>query len=98
MNEIAEGVVEFGDAPGVSPTGQVSMRQLKHAMLDAGLLDAIESAIAGMDESDRSRALIDWQSTADVVRGHPMVEMIRIAAGKTNEEVDAIFDAAALVP
>lgn len=75
----------------------VSMRQAKLALLAAGQLGAVEAAIEAMPEPARSAARIEWASTGMVERAHPTVALIGAAAGLTDEEVDSLFAAAALI-
>lgn len=74
----------------------VSMRQAKRALLNAGLLDAADLAIAGIaDETARRAAQIDWTSATDVRRDWPLVAAIAQALSLTDAQIDALFVAAA---
>jgi len=84
-------------APVVPIVPEVSMRQAKLALLAAGKIGAVESAIAALSEPDKSAAEIEWQSTGTVRRDHPTVAFIGAAAGLTEAEIDGLFAAAALI-
>lgn len=73
----------------------VSMRQAKRALLNAGLLDSADMAIAGIaDETARRAALIDWTSAMEVRRDWPLVAAIAQALSLTDQQIDALFVAA----
>lgn len=70
----------------------VSMRQAKHALLAADLLDAADQAIAEIpDATARRAAQIDWTSATDVRRDWPLVASIALALGLTDQQIDALF-------
>lgn len=73
----------------------VSMRQAKRALLNAGLLDAADMAIAGIaDDTARRAAQIDWTSATEVRRDWPLVAAIAQALSLTDQQIDALFVAA----
>ena len=76
----------------------VSMRQAKLALLAAGKLAAVEAAIEGMSEPERSAARIEFNSAGTVARDHPSTEFIGAAAGLDASQIDELFAAASLIP
>ena len=64
--------------------------QLRRALRQVGLYDAVTAAVATAG-ADMQEA---WEYVSDVKRTEPMIEAMRLALGKTDEEVDAIFELA----
>lgn len=76
------------------PAG-VSMAQARHALLEAGLLVAVNTAIDSMPEPQRSVAKIDWQFRATVERASTLVQHLGPAIGLDDAGLDALFIRAA---
>lgn len=96
MREVAPGVFEGGaPAPMPSPLIAVTRRQALRALLEAGLLDGIEAAIAAMPEPQQSRARIDWESAAEFRRDFPLLLTLASVLGLSEADVDALFATAA---
>jgi hypothetical protein len=74
-------------------SGGVTPRQFRLALLGIGISPAAISAMLAGNES----ALIEWEFAQEVRRDHPLVESLRLALGKTSEEVDAVFSSAAAI-
>lgn len=70
---------------------QVTMRQARLALLGAGLLGAVETAIDGLDEPQRSAARIEWDYSSAVQRHNGFVEQLAPALGLTEPQLDALF-------
>lgn len=75
----------------------VTMRQARIALLDAGLLDAVQSSIATMPGTDGERARIDWEYALEVRRDWPLISYMARDLGLTDEQVDALFVTAATI-
>ena len=74
----------------------VTMRQARRALLDAGLLDQVDAAIAAIaDATERRQAEIDWEYATTVERLWPWVQTLGAALGLTAEVLDALFEQAA---
>lgn len=74
--------------PPPTPVPQViSMRQARLALLGAGLLDAVEAAVAQADQAVK----IEWEFTADLKRDWPTLVALSAALGLTDEQVDNLF-------
>ncbi len=81
--------------PATPPTS-VTMRQARRALLDAGLLDDVDAALAAItDEKQRRTAQIDWEFAQTVDRGSEWVTALSTALGLTDATLDALFSSAA---
>lgn len=84
---------EFGELKEyVEPPPQVPLsvtrRQLKLALLQADLLDEVETMIAGSTD----RALkINWEDAKDFERSNSFVAQLGTLLGKTQSDIDAMF-------
>ena len=77
-------------APPAPPTPvphSVTMRQARLALLAAGLLDLVETAIAGAGPA----AKIEWDYATEVQRSAGLVPAMATALGLTDEQIDALF-------
>lgn len=72
---------------------QVSMMQARRALLAAGLLDAVNSAVAQADAETQ----VTWEYATTVRRQSPFVETLAPALGLTSQQVDDLFRAAVLI-
>jgi len=72
----------------------VTMRQARLALLAAGLLPAVNAAIASMPEPDKTAAQITWDYASSVDRGFGMVPQLAAALGMTETQIDDLFIAA----
>lgn len=95
MNEIAPGVIEYGN-PGTpsSVPASVTMRQARLALLGVDKLAAVETAIEALPEPDKTQARIWWEYSGTVERANPLVNAIGGAVGLDAEALDALFTAA----
>ena len=73
--------------PGFIPT--ITMRQVRLALFNIGLLDEIEAAITTPENK------IWWEYSTTVERSHPLVILVLTALGKTEVEIDLMFISAA---
>lgn len=94
---LAEGnTPEPADPPPPVVIDRVTMRQARLALLGAGLLDQIESALAAIpDELQRRAAQIEWEYATEVARDSPWVQQLSATLGLTEEQLDGLFEAAA---
>lgn len=70
--------------------GVVSPRQLRLAMIEAGIdLAAIDHIIAG-----NRTAEIEWEYATEINRSHVLLNQLADMMGLTTEQVDAVFAAA----
>ncbi len=74
---------------------EVTMRQARLALLDAGLLDNVQPAINSLPEPDKTRAQIEWDYSNALQRGNPFVATLGTALGLNEEALDNLFITAA---
>lgn len=91
---------EFGEvqpyvAPAPAVPAQVTMRQARLALLEAGLLSMVSTAINTLSSPEKERALIEWEYSSAVRRDDPLIPLLAPALGLTDEDLDALFIAAA---
>ena len=85
-------------APEPAPQVQtVTMRQCRIALLEAGLLDAVQSSIATMPGTEGERARINWEYAQEVRRDWPLISYMAGDLGLTDEQVDALFVTASAI-
>lgn len=91
---------QFGPPP-VTPTlpalvpAQVSMRQARLALLNAGKLAAVDAAIASLPSPGKEAALIEWNYSATVERGSAIVALLGPLLDLDDAALDAFFIEAA---
>lgn len=73
----------------------VTMRQARLALLAAGKLASVNSAIAGMSGAQGDAARIEWEFSSEVKRGQPLVKSLGPALGMSETQMDSLFIAAA---
>ena len=70
----------------------VTMRQAKLALLQVGMLDAVDTAIATIeDDTERKKAQIEWEYAQEVERDWPTMLAVTSAMGMTEAQVDELF-------
>lgn len=77
--------------PGTSVPQSVTPRQARLALLGAGLLDAVDAAIAAGSRADQ----ITWEFAVDVRRDYALIENLGTALGLTSAQIDDLFRTAA---
>lgn len=75
----------------------VSMRQARLALLGAGLLAEVNSAIAAMPGAGGEAARIEWEYAQEVRRDSVLVQSLVAGLGLTAPQLDALFEAAVLL-
>lgn len=80
--------------PGNVPV-EVTMRQAKLALLQFGILQQVNTAIASMTGVQSEAARIEWEYATTVKRNAPLVTQIASAFGLTDEQLDNLFILAA---
>ena len=66
----------------------VTMRQARLALLQAGVLPLVESAIASMESP---AAQIEWDYSQEVNREQPLVKQLAEALNLTSDQLDNLF-------
>ena len=69
----------------------VTMRQARLALLQAGVLPLVESAIASMESPAKEAAKIEWEYSQEVQRNKPFVQLLGASLGLTEEQLDNLF-------
>lgn len=98
-NEARDGVElapapESGNAAPAVPQ-QVTMRQARLALLQAGLLARVDPAIESLESPERETARIEWDYSSSVVRSRPLVVMLGAALDLDEQQLDQLFITAA---
>ena len=73
----------------------VTMRQARLALLGAGMLSAVNAAIAAMPGTQGEAARIEWEFSSEVKRAQPLVMALGGALSLTPDQLDGLFTAAA---
>jgi hypothetical protein len=73
---------------------EVSMRQAKLALRETNLLTAIQDALLLLPEPLKTDAQIEWDNSATVHRTHGLVDDILKSLGKTDDDIDQLFQLA----
>lgn len=77
---------------------EVTMRQGRLALLSAGLLGNVATAINSLSEPDKSIANIEWEYSNALQRDNPFVSTLGAALGLTSDQIDDLFIAASKIP
>lgn len=73
----------------------VTMRQARLALLSAGTLDAVDTALSNIaDEATKKAAQIEWEFASVVERKSNLVKTMAAAMGLSDADLDALFVAA----
>lgn len=73
----------------------VTMRQARLALLQAGKLSAVNSAISSMQGEQGEAARIEWEFSSEVRRNQALVVQLEPVLGMTHEQIDQLFITAA---
>ena len=72
----------------------VSARQARLALIGAGLLDAVETAIAALPSAaDR----VEWEYATEIRRDHPLIASLGVALSLSTEDIDDLFRIAGMI-
>jgi hypothetical protein len=82
--------------PAPVPT-QVSMRQARLALLAAGKLPAVDTAIAALASPQKEEAQIEWDYSSVVERDSPLMSLLGPALGLDAAALDGLFISAAVL-
>ena len=78
-------------APPAPVPQSVTMRQARLALLGAGKLAAVESAIDALPEPQKTAARIEWEYSNELHRNRELVQALAPALGLTSEQLDTLF-------
>lgn len=93
MNQVAPGVVEFGN-PGTPSTvpASVTMRQGREMLINLGLLAQVDAFIAAIpDPIQRAKAQNYWEWSNTIERDNPLVAGIGAALDMNAAQLDDLF-------
>lgn len=79
----------------VSPPRVVSRKSARLALLNADKLQLVQPAIDALAEPDKTFVQIEWDDSLTFERDSSTLQMIAGAIGISDEELDALFIAAA---
>lgn len=82
-------------APVVPVPTSVTMRQARLALMAAGKLAAVESAIDALSDPTKTAARIEWEYSNEVQRHNGLVAALGPALNLTSDQIDALFIEAA---
>ena len=88
-DEIAE-FIASQHTPVIVPQS-VTARQARLALLQAGLLDAVENAIATMEGDAGRAARIEWEYATEVRRNGSTLSGVQVWIGLTDQQIDDLF-------
>lgn len=83
--------IRIANTPALQAPKRVTMRQARLVLLNAGLLSAVNTAIANMPGIEGEAARIEWDYSNEVVRNQPLTLSLASALGLTPEQMDALF-------
>ena len=69
----------------------VTMRQARLALVGAGLLAQVNTAVANMPGDEGEAARIEWEYAQEVRRDSPLVAALSAAFGWTSAQLDDLF-------
>jgi hypothetical protein len=84
-------VIEPADPPPIVISSSVTMRQARLALLQYGLLDQVNAAIAAMTGTEGEAARIAWEFSSMVERDQPLVQSLALVLGMTALELAELF-------
>ena len=84
-----------GEVPSDPVPVVVTMRQARLALLGAGLLAQVNTAVANMPGTEGDAARIEWEYAQEVRRDSPLVAALSVALGLTDETLDNLYKVAA---
>jgi hypothetical protein len=82
---------------GLQRAGMITDEEALAAAATGAVPASIETLFAALSEQDALEARITWARMTVVERGHPLVDEMLVAAGKTAEEADEFFVACAAI-
>lgn len=90
-----DGAAFHAPVPVVAVPDAVTMRQARLALLGAGLLTQVQTAIDALSEPQKTAAKISWEYSAHVQRHNGLVPQMAAALGLSEAQIDALFISAA---
>ena len=69
----------------------VTMRQARLALLQAGLLASVNTAIASLPEPQKSYSTIEWEYATEVLRESPLINNLASGLSLSTTQLDDLF-------
>ena len=95
ITDVEPGDFPLPPPPPVPVPKEVTMRQARLALLGAGLLPSVTTAIAALPSPQKEAAAIEWEYSQTVERNRGFVLSIGTALGLTELQLDNLFTVAA---
>jgi len=70
-------------------------RQIRLALVDAGLLDSVQNAFTDLAEPLKTKAQIEWEYATEIEKNSPLIQALYPKLGLTEDQLDDLFVAAA---
>lgn len=83
------------EPPQPGPPSVVTMRQARLALLKAGLLEQVNTAIASLQGAEGEAARIEWEYSQEIWRNRPFVILLGDTLGLSAKQIDDLFIEAA---
>ena len=77
-------------APSIVPQ-EITMRQARLALHEAGLLSNVSTAIASLSEPAKTKAQIEWEYSNALQRDNPFVTTLGTALSLSSDDIDNLF-------
>lgn len=77
---------------------EVSMRQARLALLNAGLLTQVQQLLDALPGVEGEAARIEWEFAGSVTRNSGLITSLGTQLSLTEAQIDDLFRAAALIP
>lgn len=84
-------IIQAEPQPAQTVPQVVTPRQARLALLGAGLLSSVESAIAAMTGPEGDAARITWEFAEEIRRDFPLILQLAEQLEITNEQIDQLF-------
>jgi hypothetical protein len=89
--EVALEAVDLSEPGAPRVPGSITMRQARLALLGAGLLTQVNTAVATMPGAQGDAARIEWDASSTVERNKPLVLAMASVLGLSAAQIDALF-------
>ena len=84
-------VTDVSDSVNKSVPQEITMRQARLALHEAGLLSNVSTAIASLSEPAKTKAQIEWEYSNALQRDNPFVTTLGNALGLSSDDIDNLF-------
>lgn len=91
INDEELGVLRSTESAPTLRITKVTMRQARLALLNAGLLDTVNTSIAAMAGAQGTAARIEWEYSQEVQRDRGLVLALGTQLGLSSEQLDDLF-------